>query len=92
MLSPFDGGQFRGTGNSKQRPIRLAALERYKKLPMRLWHLADDFSDKSLAGGDQSSRETGWSVIPSKPRRNSSEISLRVGARTSDIGRSWLIR
>ena len=89
LLAPFDGGRFGRAGNVEQCPVGLATFKGNKKTSMFIRHVSDNLVDESLTRLDQSSRETGSPVMSSKPDRNSSEISFRLGARTSDIGRPW---
>ncbi|WP_333927425.1 hypothetical protein [Bradyrhizobium sp. CCBAU 11361] len=52
LLTPFDGRQIGCGGYAEETPIRRAALERYKKLPVCVRHLANNLFNERLARGD----------------------------------------
>ena len=65
----------------------------YKKLPVELRICASALNDgdpprrEMIRAASRSASATGSCVMPAKPRANSSPSGLRVGARTSAIGR-----
>jgi len=90
LQPPLNGRQLFGVGNAKKLPGRLALLEGKHKPAVFLRHLADNLRDELLARLQQIVERDSFSVMPSKPRANSCEMSSRGGESTSTIGRFWL--
>ena len=84
---PLDSGKPADIADLEQGPVRFPNRDGPQEVPVGNGHAAHDLGHQFFAGPDQKVQRDRVSVIPARPRSNSSRMSLRAGANNLSIGR-----